>query len=175
MKHKSFETERLILRPTSEIDGAFILELLNTPKWLQYIGDRNVKTIEDATAYIKEKMTPQLERLGYGNYTLITKEGLQKIGTCGLYDRDGLEGIDIGFAFLPQYEKKGFAFEASNKLKEVAFDEFKIKAINAITNKDNISSQKLLEKLGLKLSGTTKLTNDDEELFLYKIENENNF
>ena len=120
-------------------------------------------------------MTPQLERLGYGNYTLVTKDGLQKIGTCGLYDREGLEGIDIGFAFLPQYEKKGFAFEASNKLKEVAFDEFKIKAINAITNKDNISSQKLLEKLGLKLSGTTKLTNDEEELFLYKIENENNF
>jgi len=78
--------------------------------------------------------------------------------------------IDIGFAFLPEYEKKGFAFESSNKLKEVAFSEFDIKIISAITTKDNISSQKLLEKLGLILSGTTKIPNDDEELLLYKIE-----
>ena len=98
------------------------------------------------------------------------KQRNQKIGTCGLYDREGLEGIDIGFAFLPEYEKKGFAFESSNKLVEVAFSEFGIDTISAITIKDNISSQKLLERLGLKLIGTTKIPNDDEELLLYKIE-----
>ena len=170
MKYKSFETERLIIRPTSQSDSEFIFILLNTPKWLKYIGDRNIKTVENAKEYIKEKMIPQLERLGYSNYTLTTKQGNQKIGTCGLYDREGIEGIDIGFAFLPEYEKKGFAFESSNKLKEVAFSEFGIKTISAITIKDNISSQKLLEKLGLKLIGTTKIPNDDEELLLYKIE-----
>ena len=170
MNYKSFETERLIIRPTSEKDSEFIFELLNTPKWLKYIGDRNIKTMEDAKDYIKEKMIPQLERLGYSNYTLTTKQDHQKIGTCGLYDRDGLEGIDIGFALLPQYEKKGFAFEASSKLKEVAFNEFGIKNLNAITTKDNMSSQKLLEKLGMKLIGTTKIPNDEEELLLYKSE-----
>ncbi|WP_343330034.1 GNAT family N-acetyltransferase [Polaribacter staleyi] len=171
MKYKSFETERLIIQPTSDSDAEFILALLNTPKWLTYIGDRNIKTVEDAKEYIKEKMVPQLERLGYSNYTLVRKQDHQKIGSCGLYDREGLEGIDIGFAFLPEYEKKGFAFEAANRLKNAAFNDFKITSIGAITSKENTSSQKLLEKLGLKLVGTTQLPDEEEELLLYKIEN----
>lgn len=170
MEYKTFETERLIIRPTIENDAEFIFELLNTPKWIRYIGDRNIKTVESAKEYIKEKMIPQLEKLGYSNYTLIRKEDNIKIGTCGLYDREGLEGIDIGFAFLPKYEKKGFAFEASKRIKDAAFDEFEIEMISAITTKDNISSQKLLKKLGLKLMGTTKLPHDEEELLVYKIE-----
>lgn len=173
MEYKTFETERLIIRPTSENDAAFILNLLNTPKWIKYIGDRNVKSIENARDYIKDKMIPQLERLGYSNYTIIRKEGHKKIGTCGLYDREGLEWIDIGFAFLPDYEKKGFAFEASTRIKEAAFTDFGIEIISAITTKENIESQKLLEKLGLKLIGTTTIPNDDEELLLYKAETTN--
>jgi RimJ/RimL family protein N-acetyltransferase len=164
-----FETERLILRSTSVEDAAFIFELLNTPKWLKYIGDRDVTSIESAKEYIKTKMLPQLERLGFSNYTLIRKSDNKKIGTCGLYDRDGLEGIDIGFAFLPEFENKGYGYESANKLKNIAFDKFGIKEINAITQKDNISSQKLLEKLGLKLIGTTILPNEDIELLLYKV------
>lgn len=166
-KYKSFETERLILKPTSEKDAEFVYQILNTPKWIQYIGERNVKTIELAKEYIKNKMTPQLERLGYSNYTMIRKLDNVKIGSCGLYDRDGLKGIDIGFALLPEYENKGYAFEAADKLKNIAFNEFDISEISAITTKDNISSQKLLEKLGLKLIGTTKVPGDEEELLLY--------
>ena len=169
MKFKTFETERLIVRPTSDIDAKFIFKLLNTPKWIKYIGDRNIRTIENAREYIIEKMIPQLERLGYSNYTLIRKIDHQKIGICGLYDREGLQGIDIGFAFLPEYEKMGFAFEASNRIKNAAFDEFGIETISAITTKDNISSQKLLEKLGLQFTGTTKLPNENEELLVFKI------
>lgn len=167
--YKVFETERLILRPTLEEDAEFILELLNTPKWIKYIGDRNVRTVDDAREYIRIKMLPQLKRLGYSNYTLIRKSDQAKIGSCGLYDREGLDGIDIGFAFLPEYERKGYAFEAASKLKEAAFNVFGIKEISAITEKENISSQKLIEKLGLKLTGTTKLPDEDVELLLYKI------
>lgn len=87
-----------------------------------------------------------------------------------MYDREGLEGVDIGFAFLPKYEKKGYAFEASSKVRDIAFNEFKIKKISAITTKDNISSQKLLEKLGFIFTGKTKLPSDAEELLVYKIE-----
>ena len=169
-KYKDFETERLLIKPTSEKDAKFIFELLNTPKWIENIGDRNIKTVENAKDYILDKMKPQLERLGYSNYTLIRKIDNVKIGTCGLYDREGLEGIDIGFAFLPEYEKKGYAFEAADKIKNVALEEFGIKVISAITKKDNLSSQKLLEKLGLEVTGTTILPNDDEELLVYKIE-----
>ena len=168
-QYKNFETERLILKPTSEEDAEFIFELLNTPKWIKYIGDRNLKTVENARNYIKTKMLPQLKRLGYSNYTLIIKAENCKIGICGLYDRDGLEGIDIGFALLPKYERKGYAFESVSKLKNVAFNEFGLTEISAITVKDNISSKKLLEKLGLKLNGVTKLPDDNEELLLYKI------
>ncbi len=171
IKYKWFETERLILKPTSIDDSAFVYELLNSPKWLKYIGNRNVNSIEEAKEYIKNKMQPQLERLGYSNYTVIRKSDTIKIGSCGLYDREGLEGIDIGFAFLPNYEKKGYAFEAANKMKEVGFEEFGIWQISAITAKDNISSQRLLEKLGLKFDKIIKIPNDDEDLLLYKLSN----
>lgn len=166
---KVFETERLLLRPTSVTDAEFIVELMNTPKWLENIGDRNVKTIDSAKAYVLNKMMPQLQRLGYSNYTILRKSDDVKIGTCGLFDREGLEGIDIGFAFLPEFEKKGYAFEAANKLKDMAFNEFGIPELNAITAKTNGASQALLKKLGLKQSGILKLPNEDEEVLLYKL------
>lgn len=167
MDYKKFETERLYINSTSEQDDTFIFKLLNTPKWIEFIGDRNIQNKEEARNYIREKMTPQLERLGYSNYTLVRKSDGEKIGTCGLYDRDGLDGIDIGFAFLPEYERKGYAFEAANRMKKAAFEEFGLDKINAITAKNNSSSQKLLEKLGLKLRGITQLPNSSEELLLY--------
>ena len=170
MNYKSFETARLLMRPTSKEDAAFIFKLVNSPKWIKYIGDRNVESVEKAKEYIHKKMIPQLERLGYSNYTVIRKTDSQKIGTCGLYDREGLEGIDIGFAFLPEYEKKGYAFESSKKLKDVAFNQFGIEVLRAITTKNNISSQKLLEKLGLKFTKMVTLPNDEEELLLYELE-----
>lgn len=163
-------TERLILKPTSEDDASFIFELLNTPKWIKYIGNRNVHSIAEAKLYIQNRMRTQFERLGYSNYTIIRKSDFQKIGTCGLYDRAGINGIDIGFALLPEFEKLGYAYEATTKLKDTAFNLFGINVLYAITTNDNYSSQQLLEKLGLTLIGTTFLPNDDTELLLYKIE-----
>ena len=168
--YHDFETERLILRPTILEDAAFILELLNTPKFLQFIGDRKVKTIDQAQQYIKDKILPQLERLGYANYTLIRKSDGVKIGTCGLYDREGLDGVDIGFAFLPQYEKMGYAFESAEKLKRAAFEIFGLKKLSAITTRENTSSQKLIEKLGLTFKEMINIPNDNEDLMLYTLE-----
>jgi RimJ/RimL family protein N-acetyltransferase len=168
--YKHFETERLILQPTTSEDAEFIFELVNTPKWLANIGDRNVKSVEGTKVYIQQRMTVQLEKLGYGNYTLIRKADNQKIGTCGLYDREGLEGIDIGFALLPAYENRGYGFESAQKLIEVGIKEFHIKLISAITTKENIASQKLIEKLGLKYIKIVKIPNDEEELLLYSLE-----
>lgn len=165
----TYETERLIIRPTSVEDAAFIFELLNTPKWKQFIGDRNVTTVEEGRKYIEERMLPQLQKLGFSNNTVIRKSDGYKIGTCGLYKREGLDGVDIGFAFLPAYEKKGYAFEASNRIKQAAFEDFGITEILAITDKANVASQKLLSKLGLKLNGTTILPNETEELLLYQL------
>ena len=163
-----FETERLYLKATSEEDAPFILELLNMPKWKQFIGDRNVQTVEEASTYIKERMLPQLKRLGFSNYTVIRKSDNAKMGTCGLYDREGMEGLDIGFAFLPEYEGQGYAFESSEKMKEAARDLLGVKELKAITSQENISSQKLLKKLGFHLDGTTIIK--EEELFLFRLQ-----
>lgn len=169
LQPKTFETERLILRPTNLDDAKLILELVNTPKWIEFIGDRGVKNIDDAEAYIKNKITPQLERLGYGNYTIIVKSDGSKIGSCGLYDREGLEGIDIGFALLPAYEKKGYAFEGTNKLKEAAFGEFGLSEISAIVVEKNKASQNLLSNMGLSFEKNIVLPNSAEEVMLYKM------
>jgi len=170
--YRHFETERLILRPSGLEDADLVLELLNTPKWLQFIGDRNVKTLEEARSYIETRMLPQLERLGYSNYTLVRKSDGTLIGTCGLYDREGLEGIDIGFALLPQFEGRGYGFEAAERIKKVAFEDFAIEQLQGITTKENIVSQKLLKKLGFNLVGTTRLPNEKEDLFLFKTQNQ---
>lgn len=163
----AIQTERLQLQPTSKKDAPFLLELLNTPKWIQNIGDRQVKTIAQAEQYIAERMEPQVARLGFGNFTLIRKEDGQKVGTCGLYDREGLEGVDIGFALLPAYEGQGYAFEAAQKLLEMAEEEWQLGIVKGITLKENTSSRRLLEKLGLTFKEYVKLPNDEAQLMLY--------
>ena len=170
-KNDLLETERLLLQPTSEADAAFILELLNTPKWLEYIGDRNVHTISDASNYIRERILPQYFKLGFGNYTVIRKSDHMKMGSCGLYDRPGLEGFDLGFAFLPAYEKQGYAFESTSFLLEHAADHFGLDEFKAITTEKNESSKALLEKLGFRFSKYITLEGDDEMLLLYELNN----
>jgi [ribosomal protein S5]-alanine N-acetyltransferase len=169
-KHMFFETERLLLRPSSLTYAPFVFELLNTPKWLANIGDRNVKSVADAERYIQEKMLPQFERLGFGNYFVIRKSDQVMMGSCGLYDRDGLEGVDIGFAFLPQYEGNGYGYECASKIMEVGVKDFGIKKISAITIEENIASRKLIEKLGLTFQKMVNLPGDNVELMLYTIE-----
>lgn len=168
-EYKSYQTERLLLRPVVLDDAPFILELLNMPKWIQNIGDRNVKSIEAAENYITTRMMPQLERLGYGNFAVIRKSDGAKMGCCGLYDREGLEGVDIGFSFLPEYERKGYAFESADKIMQLAREEFKLTKVSGITIEANTASRSLLEKLGLKFEKFVKLPNDDEELMYYAI------
>ena len=87
--YHSFETERLLIQPLTKADAPHLLALMNTPKWIKNIGDRNVHTIAEAAAYIDEKITPQFERLGFGNYKVIRKSDGQFLGNCGLYDRPG--------------------------------------------------------------------------------------
>ncbi len=168
MKLKTFETERLLLRPAVVEDAAFVLELLNTPKWLQFIGDRNVKNLEAAKTYIKTRMLPQYERLGYGNYTVIRKRDSVKLGCCGLYDREGLDGVDIGFSFLPQYEGQGYGYESAHCIMMAGINQFGLQKIGAITVEENLASQRLIKKLGLIFNKKIRLGDDDEELLYYE-------
>jgi RimJ/RimL family protein N-acetyltransferase len=168
-QYKSFTSKRLIIRPTFEQDDKLIFQLMNTPKFIKYVGDRKISSINDAKNYIKVKMLAQLYLMGYSSYTLINKSNGDKIGICGLYNRAGVDGIDIGFSILPHFERLGYAYESSSRLIKGAFEELEIEEIKAITNQDNISSKNLLKKLGFKLIGKTILPDEKEELLLFEI------
>ena len=164
----SYETDRLILKPAEVQDADFFLELYNMPSFIQYIGDRNLRTKEDAENYITNRFIPQIEKLGFGNYVVILKEDHTKIGAVGIFEREDLDVLDIGFSFLEKYEGKGYAYESANKLKEVAATDFGVHKISAITTKDNFSSQKLIERLGLKFQKMVTIPEDVVELMYYE-------
>ena len=104
------QTERLTLRHATTDDAAFILTLLNDPSWMKYIGDRGVRTLKEAEKYILDKLVNSYEEHGYGLYLTELKKDKTPIGICGLVNRDTLEDIDIGFAFLPDFTGKGYGY-----------------------------------------------------------------
>ena len=165
---KTFETERLILKPADLEDADFFLKLYNLPSFIKFIGDRNLRTKEDAEKYILNRFRPQLERLGFGNYVVIHKELNKKIGAVGIFEREGLDVLDIGFSFFPEFEGKGYAYESASNLKEIAKNDFGVSKLSAITSKENYSSHKLIEKLGLKFQKLVTLPDETEELMYYE-------
>jgi RimJ/RimL family protein N-acetyltransferase len=170
MYNKNYETERLQLRLITIEDAAFILELFNSPNYIKFVGDRNVRTIEDAEKYLEIKILPHIEKFGYGTYIVIRKLDQVKIGMCGIYMRDEMEFPDIGFAFFPEFEGKGYGFESANFLKNIGFSEFGLHKIGGITVEYNHNSRKLLEKLGLKFIKNFFRKDDPEELMYYEID-----
>jgi len=164
----NLQTKRLQLRPVSLDDGAFIFDLMNTPQWLENIGDRDLKKVEDAVEYIKVKMIPQQEEYGYGNFLMQLSKTNEKIGTIGLYRRPGVEGVDLGFALLPQYFRKGYTYEASKEIINLALNTLKLHPLNAITSLTNVASQNLILKLGFEFKGKRKITDIETEQLFYQ-------
>ena len=164
---KILETERTILREVLADDAEFILDLLNQPSFIRYIGDRNVRTIEQARDYIESRFAKNYAKLGFGMWTVELKETNAPIGVCGFVKRDGLPDADIGFAFLPQFERKGYAFESAAAALEYGRDVLQLKRVLAITSKDNDSSGKLLGKLNFKFERLIVLPGGNEELKLF--------
>jgi RimJ/RimL family protein N-acetyltransferase len=154
------ETERLILRHFNLDDAPFVLTLLNEPSFLQYIGDKKVRTLDDARQYIINGPRASYERHGFGLYRVELAGSNTPIGMCGLLKRDELPDPDIGFAFLPDYWNKGFAFEAATAVLTHAREQLRLHRVLAIVNPDKDASIKLLEKLGLRferMNGEVKL------------------
>jgi len=151
-------------------DVDLIFELYNMPKFIKFIGDRSIRSLADAENYIKNKFLPQFEKCGFGNYLIVLKEGNQKIGGVGIFEREGLDIVDIGFSVLERFEGKGYMHEAAQKVKSIGMQDFGLKKISAITTKDNFSSQKLIEKLDLKFQKYVTLPNEDEELMYFETE-----
>ena len=164
---KVLETKRLTLRWLTVEDAPFIVELLNDPAWLRFIGDRHVRSIDDARAYILKGPMAMYARLGFGLYVTERKTDGVSIGMCGLIKRDGLDDVDIGFAFLPEFYGQGYAVEAATAVMAYGKNTFGLKRIVGITIRDNASSIKLLEKVGLKFERMMQMYGDDEEIMLF--------
>jgi RimJ/RimL family protein N-acetyltransferase len=164
---KVLETERLILRTQSAEDAELVLRLMNEPSFLRFIGDRGVRTLDDARSYILKGPVEMYERLGFGLYlTELKKDGVP-IGICGLVKRDFLEDVDIGFAFLPEHWGQGYAYEAAAAVMEHAKGALGLKRIVAITNPDNQSSIRLLEKLGLRFERMIRVAPESSDIKLF--------
>jgi RimJ/RimL family protein N-acetyltransferase len=164
---KVLETERLILRWQSIDDADFVLGLLNEPSWLRFIGDRGVRTVEDARAYILKGPVAMYERFGFGLFLTELKEEGVPIGICGLVKRDFLDDVDVGFAFLPEFWGRGYAYEAASAVMEYGKSALGLKRIVAITAQDNHSSIRLLEKLGLSFERLIRSPGEGPEIKLF--------
>jgi RimJ/RimL family protein N-acetyltransferase len=160
-------TERLTIRQIEEDDDSFILELLNDPSFIRNIGDRNVRTLDDARDYIRKGPLASYERHGFGLWLVeLTGEGTP-IGMCGLLKRDVLDSPDIGFAYLPAFHGKGYGYEAARAVLDHARNALGLPRVVAIVNADNEPSARLLEKLGMRFEGMVQLFDNEPPLKLF--------
>ncbi|MFN8455927.1 MAG: GNAT family N-acetyltransferase [Anaerolineae bacterium] len=170
---KVCETERLNLRWISTDDAEFILGLLNEPSWLRFIGDRGVRTLEDARNYILNGPVAMYDRLGFGLYLVELKASGLPLGMCGLLKRDFLDDVDIGFAFRPPYWGQGYAYEAAAAVLAYGTETLGLPRLVAITSLDNHRSARLLEKLGLRFERLIRYPDGDEDIRLFAIDLKN--
>ncbi len=161
-------TGRLRLRWLDDGDARFMLELVNDPSWIRYIGQRDVKTLDDARRYIADGPVAMYARVGFGLYAVELKHSGEAIGLCGPIKRETFDEVDIGFAFLPRYRGQGYALEAASAVMAYARDVLALRRIVAMLSKDNDRSRRLLDRLGFRFERTVKLhADDDEPLDLY--------
>lgn len=166
------ETPRLQLRHITTADAGFIYELVNSPGWHRFIGDRGVDSLELAERYIEENYLPMYEKHDFGAYIMIHKEEQIPIGSCGLYQREQFDHPDIGYALLPSYTRQGYAIEAAQAVFDMAVNKLGFETILAITTQDNVASIRLLKKLGMQPIDTFQFKEEDEELFLFSTQHQ---
>jgi RimJ/RimL family protein N-acetyltransferase len=163
------ETERLTLRLFTKADAEFVLGLLNEPSFIQNIGDRGVRTLEDAEGYMEKGPISSYVQNGFGLYVVASKVTGESIGMCGLIKRDGIEDVDIGYAFLPRFWSRGYATEAARAVMKYARDVVRLKRVVAIVDPLNQPSIRVLEKLGMRFEKMIKLAADDIELKFFTL------
>jgi RimJ/RimL family protein N-acetyltransferase len=164
---KVLETDRLILRWMSTEDAPFILELVNEPSWLRFIGDRGLRTLDDARDYIRKGPVDMYARHGFGLYVTERKADGVPIGICGLLKRESLEDVDIGFANLPRFWGKGYAYESASAVLSYGRSVLGLNRIVAVTSPGNEPSVRLLEKLGFRFERMVRLSEDSAEVQLF--------
>lgn len=160
-------TSRLVIREISAGDAPFVLRLLNDPAFIQNIGDRGVRSVADAAAYIERGPRASYAAHGFGLWLVELADGAAPIGICGILKRDALPDPDLGFAFLPEYRSQGYAFEAARCVRGVARDVKRLPRLLAIVNPANAPSIRLLERLGFAFERSLIMPGESQEVSLF--------
>ena len=161
------ETPRLELRRLTTGDAAFVLELLNDPSFLANIGDRGVRTLDDARGYLERGPIASYARHGFGLCLVVLRDSGEPIGICGVLKRDELPEPDIGFAFLPRFWSQGYALESAQAVSRYAREVLGLPRLLAITLPSNRGSKRVLERIGFRFERLVKLAGDAVELELH--------
>jgi [ribosomal protein S5]-alanine N-acetyltransferase len=162
----ALETERLVLHEFTEQDAPLVFRLVNEPAFLRYIGDRGVRTIDDARRYIADGPVAGYARYGHGLMRVVRKADAAEIGMCGVLKRDSLPDPDIGFSFFPDYWSQGYALESAQAVMRHARRTLGLGRILAITTKDNEPSMRLLGRLGFRFDRLVTMGNEELCLFV---------
>lgn len=164
------ETERLTLHELSEADAPFMLDQLNQPSFIRHIGDRGVRTLEQAQEYLRDGPLASYATHGFGLYRVDLRESGTPIGSCGLLKRDSLEHPDLGFAFLPAYWSRGYAGESARAVLGHARDTLGLGRVLAIVSPGNGASIKLLERLGFVFERMVRMPGEDADIRLFVLD-----
>jgi RimJ/RimL family protein N-acetyltransferase len=151
------ETDRLRLDHFTEDDSAFVLELLNQPSFIRHISDKGVRNVEQARAYLVNGPMASYARYGFGLSRVTLKRSGAVAGMCGLIRRDGMQEVEIGYAFLPAFWSKGYAREAVAGVLRTAVTQHALQRVVAVVNPNNPESIRLLENLGFNFDGMVVL------------------
>jgi RimJ/RimL family protein N-acetyltransferase len=164
------ETQRLQMRWLTLDDAELMLAIWNDPAFIRHVGDKGIRTIDEARKALNEGVMQIYAKHGYGPYRVALKSDDTPIGICGLFRRDGLDEPDIGFGLLPDYCRNGYAYEASCAAIEHARSKLEIPRLTAIVSPENVVSISLIEKLGLQFERMTRLPGDDCDICLYAMQ-----
>lgn len=167
---KILETERLRLRTIDVDDAAFYYELVNDPTWLEFIGDKGIRSIDDARKAIIEGPLTMQEQLGHSLYVMERKSDGLPLGLCGLIKREALDDVDIGYAIRPAWFGQGYTYEAAVAVVAYARDQLRMKRLLGLTNPDNVNSIGLLGKLGLEFVELRNLPPHERPTNIYSIQ-----
>jgi RimJ/RimL family protein N-acetyltransferase len=163
------ETARLVLRRFDFDDAPFVVALLNEPSFIQNIGDRGVRTIEDAHRYLRDGPMGMYQRFGFGLWHASRKSDGAAVGMCGLLRRDNLPDADIGYAYLPAYWGGGLAFEAAAATLQHAVRKFGLRRVIGVVSAGNVGSIRVLEKLGMRFERMYSMHPGEPDVRLYGV------
>lgn len=161
------ETARLRIRKLTVDDAGFVLALANDPAFIANIGDKGLRTLEDAERFLREGPWTNQPEPGHGQFVVELRETNASVGICGLLFREAVGFTDIGFAFLPEHRGKGLAFEAAEAVLRYGRSTLGLAKIGGLTSPENRASIRLLERLGMKLETVTKMSGEDPGTAIY--------